>query len=177
MKIIYLMVKQKNSQKPKGKSFDKLLAMAILISIALFILGVGGRMINTKKSQDSEISNSKETGDIFVEDGKPDTREQQLPDDFPQDFPIYEDAVLVNSWVEAGIETKGVSVIWETNSTVNEVSLFYNMELKNTDWEIVSSFDSEESLVITFRKNGIDGFVGVAAENDMTIISVTMGID
>lgn len=103
--------------------------------------------------------------------------DDQLPNEFPKDLPIYQNAELKNSWTASGNATKGISVIWETEDSLVDAYTFYIRELRSNSWKILSEYQEGASNTITFEKDTISGFIGITkGEEGKTLISVTMGI-
>lgn len=120
---------------------------------------------------------SREEGSLPGSEDNSTTTSDELPDGFPDTFPVYQSAQLENSWEARGNTTKGISVVWTTEDPVDSVYEFYNTNLISNSWEIISEYKEQESNTITFQKEGISGFVGITrGEESRTLISVTMGI-
>lgn len=99
-----------------------------------------------------------------------------LPDIFPKDFPVYKRSEVSSSFIAKGDNTQGVSVIWETEDSQREVFAFYQRELESTGWQITSKFEKEDSFTISFNKEKMSGFIGIARVDERTVIAVTIGI-
>lgn len=164
----------------KDKNTNLLLVLLVVISILIFaasffvgyffreeIFGLFGPKFNVSQETSSES-----------EFGVPElTSSEDLPDEFPGTFPVYQNAELENSWTASGNATKGISVIWSTGDSVSDVYEYYLAQLEDNSWEILSQFQEEDSNTITFEKEGVSGFVGITTgEEGKTLISVTMGI-
>jgi len=103
--------------------------------------------------------------------------EEGLPESFPKDFPVVADAKLTDTGHAESGDVEGISVVYETQTSVSEVMLYYQEELKRLGWE-VKRIGEEDSQILSFGKDNISGFVGVTEETDgKTVISVTMGIE
>jgi len=102
--------------------------------------------------------------------------EGSLPDNFPSDFPIYPDAKLASSWVASGTDTDGLSLIWETEDSVDKVSNYYESELKKAGWTLSFTSETEDSTTFAFEKNNVSGFIGITVEELKIVISLTLGL-
>jgi len=91
----------------------------------------------------------------------------------PEDFPVYKNSKLINSW---SVEDKksAISVVWESSDSVEIVTDFYNAEFKKNGWDITSSILTEESSIFSFEKQGSKGFLGILEENNSIVISATI---
>lgn len=128
-----------------------------------------GRQNTGTKSENGKAAPTPQ-GEFLVE-------EKKLPESFPKDFPVYPVSDLINSWTASGNETKGLSVVWETQDSVSQVSKFYKEELPNAKWTISSSYQLDDSSTFSFEKENISGFVGVTkGKEGRTAISVTIGV-
>lgn len=99
----------------------------------------------------------------------------KLPGSFPSDFPKYANTTLVSSWSsEDKARETGMSVVWQTPDTSEQVVAFYKSELPKNGWEITTSFGQEKSETLSFEKGEMSGFMGVTG-GGVTHISVTLG--
>lgn len=99
-----------------------------------------------------------------------------LPSSFPQDFPIYPEAKLENSYQSEGSEVNAVSVIWLVPETLEKVSSFYKRELKNSGRNVSATFEDENSVTMSFEKGQEEGFIGIGSEEgNFVVVSVTIG--
>lgn len=102
--------------------------------------------------------------------------EGSLPEGFPKDFPIYTGAKLTSSWTTDGESGKGISVVWETADSADKVQAFYKDKLSQLGWKIDNEFAQESMQTISFEKDNISGFIGLAKTDQKLTISVTFGI-
>lgn len=109
------------------------------------------------------------------EDGAVSYKEAKLPDTFPKDFPVYENSVLTGSWSNSGSEGNASSVLWETDNTVEKVISFYKEGLPDLSWEVMATFENQDSATLSFKKDEVSGMLGVTSggERKKTSISVT----
>jgi len=99
--------------------------------------------------------------------------EGEVVQGIPDDFPVYQNSNLLNIWSVEN-ESGAVSAVWESNDSVREVVDYYSNQLKKNGWEITSSIFTEESSIISFEKDGSNGFLGITEENNSTVISATI---
>lgn len=156
-----------------------------LIVLAIFgLLVVGGALFVVAKKGGLTISKTEEnlvveegTGDFPEGDAKTTIEEiDGLPKDFPEDFPLYPQAEIKDSFTTKGETAEAQSVIWGVDGTIEEVSGFYQTELSHKGWEIDLTVDENESVIISFKKDRLNGFAGIGkSEEGEVIISVTIG--
>lgn len=99
-----------------------------------------------------------------------------LPDSFPEDFPVYENAILDGSWEASGEEVDGVSVVWKTQDEFTSVLSFYKAAFEEENWDVVSKFETDSSATFTFESGDTKGFVGITVEDGVVVISATIGL-
>ena len=106
------------------------------------------------------------------------TQEIGLPENFPSDFPIYEEAVLTDSWSAEGSGSQGLSVVWGANDKPEKIYEFYKLKLKSGGWNTITVSESEGSYTLSFEKADLNGFMGITKDTEAskTIISVTIGL-
>lgn len=117
--------------------------------------------------------------------------DRNVPDGFPENFPVYNGADLFDTWRADVNEARGLSVVWTTNVKVADVYEFYLENLSQEGWKfsVVSdktsastiSFDKEDSfgqaVCIDANSCEVAGFISINGEDGKeTNISVTMGI-
>jgi hypothetical protein len=161
-----------------GKNINVVLVLLIVFSLLIFAGSfVAGYFYKDKIFGLLGPRFSTDEGSLPEEKMNAATSLDSLPEGFPESFPIYQSAELQDSWEASGNTTRGISVVWTTDDSVNSVYGFYSTNLTNYSWEIVSEYKQQGSNTITFQKEEISGFVGITrGEEGKTLISVTMGI-
>ncbi len=173
-----LLVAMKNKAKVKPSFLKKntpLLLFAILASGIL--IGMAGiwvyGLLSTPKEAADPLESQKKTSQGYT----PTPSTDSLPENFPKDFPIYPSSTLKTSWAAQGETKQGISVLWESEESAQVVTAFYKQELARLGFRINSSFESEGSFTISFEKEDVSGFIGIAqGDGAKTQISVTLGI-
>lgn len=184
--------KEKKEKEKTKKPFPKILIIlailgVVVISLVIFFRIVGQSLVNklgstflsrflVKDGQvkvsdgGKKISYSGKEGEFSFE------TEGKLPEGFPSDFPLYPGAKISSSWNASSEESKGYSLILETEAKPGEVDKYYKEELVKKGWKITSQFTDQESFTYTFEKGSLNGLVGIAVgEEGKTAISVTIG--
>lgn len=181
-----------SSKETKGKSNKGLIIIiviaAILVGLVLlgklvskviaekftsgFLSRVTGQNVNVS-GDGKNITVKTDKGDVTINSGG------SLPSDFPKDFPIYPGAKLTGSFSAKGTNgenSKGLSVVWETNDDAAKIGSFYRSALASAGYTISTEYSQSNSTTLTFEKGDVSGFLGVTKGNDgKTAISVTMG--
>lgn len=99
---------------------------------------------------------------------------QSLPKNLPPDFPIVDDSTVLNA--SGTTETTGgLSVVWETDVSVNEVVSFYQNKLIENSYSVVQSAIGE-GVNIEFEKYGVYGFLVIISQ-EKTLITLAMRIE
>ncbi len=162
------------------KSVVALLVAAMVIFI-VFGIASGGlyqslRGVVSTPAPEARIEET--TQGVEVKSGEEEFsfKETNLPDNFPEDFPVYEEAAISGSWSTKGEQKEGMSVIWKVEAPIEEVVGFYREALVGTGWQITGAFDQEEATTLTIGKEPYEGFIGLAQEGEKVVVSVTIGL-
>ncbi len=148
-----------------------------VIAGAILIVGAGFlTFINSTKRYKGDAAVNKADFEEKNDFASQIEEEVVLPSEFPQDFPIYPEAKLENSYQSKGEEVNAVSVIWLVPETLEKVSSFYKRELEDTGRRVVATFEDENSVTMSFEKGQEEGFIGIGSEEgNVVIVSVTIG--
>lgn len=99
----------------------------------------------------------------------------RLPDDFPEDFPLYPDAVVSQS-LRPGNQ---IFVTFESDDPRDEVAAFFRAELEKPPWKVRVQQDNptQNSVIISFEhlEEDISGFVNIlsiSTDGGSTVISL-----
>jgi hypothetical protein len=141
----------------------RLLLMVGLLSLLAVASACGG--------DEKEITIPGDGGDVKITAGG------ELPNEFPDDFPIFEDAKLTGSVRGEQEGQSGFFVTWETDASMDEVTDFYKEELDKDPWKTASVITSDEGALITFTRSDNENFGGgvTVSSNDKTQLVVFMG--
>lgn len=164
-----------------GKNTNKLIWLFALVLLGLVTAGLFQKFFGTflskitegvvevGKTEQEATASSKEQEFLFE-------TQKELPEDFPDNFPVYPGSILINSGFVEGNEIKAFSAVWESKDAVEEVTSYYQKELTALGWEVDLTSEDDNSATFSFGKAGISGFVGIAAEEAKTVIAATLGI-
>jgi hypothetical protein len=100
-----------------------------------------------------------------------------LPDNFPDDFPLFPQAELVASDTSKD-KLEGMSAVWESDKSVEEITEFYlkNLDIKNWKFEVASSENAFSTIIIS--KENINGFIGITeGKAKKVVITVALGVE
>jgi hypothetical protein len=140
----------------------------------LLIIGLLGLLAVASAcgGDEKEITISGDGGDVEITAGG------DLPDEFPDDFPIYEDSNLTGS-VKGEYEGQaGFSVSWETDASPEDVTDFYKEALGKDPWKTSSVITTGDGAMITFTRadnEDFGGLVTVSSSDDKTMFVVFVG--
>ncbi len=157
------------SKKTSPKLLNKKTVFKMIILIGVLV--VGGFYVLTTYTKTTFKKK-------YVEDAKVNMQmqAQQVPSEFPKDFPVPKNTVLVSSWTNEDKGDLGVSVIWTTTQPYEDLVAFYTSELQKSGYKVLTEFKNKPSYTASFSKGNIAGYVGIAQANETTI-SVTVGFD
>ena len=85
-----------------------------------------------------------------------------LPDDWPDDFPIYGGATLLNASQEDGQDA--IVATWETADSLDQVRDFYAGEFADGPWQEVAAEDFGDSHNWIVEKNGEPGDLTISED-------------
>lgn len=112
------------------------------------------------------------TGEMTVETeaGKFTAGKNEIPENFPQDLPLYPGAEIVQTI--SG--TEAVSVVLSTGDTVSEAADYYKLKLTENDWTLVSTTTIENATVYGIEKEAMSGAVIISDTEGTTQISISL---
>jgi len=142
----------------------RLLLMVGLLSLLAVASACGG--------DEKEITIPGDGGDVKITTGG------DLPDEFPDDFPIYENAKLTGSLKGEQEGQAGFSVTWETDASPEDVTDFYKEALGKDPWKTSGVITTGEGAMITFTRadnEDFGGLVTVSSSDDKTLLVVFVG--
>ena len=146
----------------------------ILIIILVLFIPIGfivlKNIVFNAKNKDTE------TGGGESEKVENNIQNISLPESFPQDFPVFEKSTLMAANSNKD-KIEGISAIWETVSTVEEVASFYQDNLINRGWKADVMSQGEGFITISVNKDNINGFVAITrGKENKVVISVALGV-
>ena len=105
-------------------------------------------------------------GEAEIESGK-----NELPDDFPDDFPIYKGAKVASSTKMSVDEGTSFHVSLEVKGSVDTVADYYKEELVDAGYTISSTMETNGNVMYTLQD---DGVVQVVDQDGKTMVQVTL---
>ena len=115
---------------------------------------------------------------IDVGNGDEITLNSDLPDDFPDNFPIYEGADLQGAVEGEQDGIKGIVATWTTGDDFDDVQSFYDGAFEGGTWKSAASGNAGGSAFWSLEEGDGDrvGYVAVTDGDEVTIIA-TVGDD
>jgi len=150
-----------------SKKFILILLLVLFIPIGFILLK---NIVFNPKNRDQEIS-KKETEKIADN-----VQNINLPENFPKDFPVFEQSTLMAANSNKD-KIEGMSAIWETTSTVREVTSFFQNSLITNGWKADTLAQEENFVTISVAKDNISGFMAITkGKENKVVISVALGL-
>lgn len=123
----------------------------LVFLIAIIFFGLLG-FINRNKLDTKDVVISTPLSTPNVKDyGK------NLPDNFPEDFPIYPGSSITSSFENKGVTKLGQSVTWETEGKSTDVLEYLQSELDKNEWNVDVNKDNPN--IVNFSKVNTQGFL------------------
>jgi uncharacterized protein YaaQ len=115
---------------------------------------------------------------IDLGDGNEITVGDDLPDEWPDDFPVYDGADLQGSTRGTQDGITGVTATWTTGDSVDDVAAFYNDEFESGPWSVTLSGNAGGATywAVENSDGSKAGYVSVTGDGgDDTIITAIVG--
>ena len=150
-----------------SKKFILILLLVLFIPIGFILLK---NIVFNPKNRDQEISEKK------TEKIADNVQNINLPENFPKDFPVFEQSTLMAANSNKD-KIEGMSAIWETTSTVREVTSFFQNSLITNGWKADTLAQEENFVTISVAKDNISGFMAITkGKENKVVISVALGL-
>ncbi len=164
-------------QNTSGGSNNKALKIVLIIVGVLILLGVLaaiaiGLLFNKVADEVSDAAdevqvetNGGDTSDDSTDNGF--SMQTELPDDFPQEIPVFDPAEVISSSSQTQDSVSGYSATWSTQASTQEVSDFYQRSLSENGWQTTStSTSNNRSSYVAEHDNGLQLRVVISAPSD-----------
>jgi hypothetical protein len=148
------------------RDIKKLLPLILLFLLLLALL-VYLRLGNMEDTSQDSLDAKRTTDQIEITN-----YDDTLPVNYPEDLPEYGNAEIVS----ASESDSSVSVMWRTGDLVEDVKNYYDLALKENDWEFELT-ETDETVMYKIGKNEKRGFLVIAVENGMTTITIAVGLE
>ena len=109
---------------------------------------------------------------VNLGDGNEVTIGDDLPDSFPDDFPIYDGADLQGATESDRAGVSGTEAVWTTGDDFDDVKGFYDDAFADGPWKSSGDGTLPESVFWTVAKGDEDGYVLITDADDVTIIAI-----
>lgn len=167
----------------------KILVGIVVIALALALVGcgaiedkigeeIGEEIVGVATNSDVEVSGDSvtietEEGDVTIAN---DTGE--LPDGFPDDFPLYDDYTLDGASSISGGGTTTYYVNMLSEDEVKDIYEWYKAEFAGDGWEIsgdvIYSDSSSSSGMLTAKKGKMEATVSMTSDTEGTTFGVIL---
>lgn len=95
----------------------------------------------------------------------------KVPDDFPNDIPIYPGSTVASSFSATQLgTTTGQSVTLTTSDAVATVAAYYKQQMVQQGWTSVSTFDIAGVSQLSYSKGTRTASVSVATQDNLTAV-------
>ena len=122
----------------------------------------GGTVGGDVEVDDDSVTVSGEDGDVTVSDDG-----GEIPEDFPSDFPLYDDADLDSASSIKGGDGTSFYLSLTSDDEPDALYDWFKAEFEAEGWEIVSdmntSTDDGMTAIISVKKGDVDGSVTMAS--------------
>lgn len=148
----------------KNKKILVLFGLISILAVAIFWRQ------KIDKKPDEKVAVENQTGEVEVK------KLGELPEDFPENFPIYPGAEIKESFLSQDQESSAFSVIWQTTDSVETVGRYYDQELAAEGWDVNDVAEDAGAIVFSFSQGDFTGFAAIdSLEAGEVVISVSMG--
>lgn len=153
----------------------------IIILLIVFIVAVGAFQL-LKNKNNSEVNrlqkeNLNAVDSENIEEGLITEEHDGIPNDFPENFPLYPNAKVDSAFSTVGDEVKAQSIVLITSDQLGKVEDFYKRELVNNNWKFEITEDDRDTTIFSFNRNEVEGFMAIGGTKDATVISITVGAE
>ncbi len=155
------------------------LCMVLAISLLLGCSFLGEKVAEKAVEKTTGVSVDKEGKKVKIKtkegEAEIESGEQELPDGFPDDFPIYEDSTIKNGSKMTANEQITYQVYLETEDEASAAADFYKKELPDSGYPIENSFETNDTFTYTVKNSeGIEGNVTIGSQTGKTSIIITL---
>lgn len=154
----------------KGRHFN---LFVLVLAVVFFILVIVFRIGSFEQKETSGVLPTGSFSTPVDEEGA----SRSLPEYFPSDFPIYSDLTIENSWVSDSENTYAMSVVFRSGTGADQLLSFYKSSMEQVGWNVKTVSENSSSRTLSFNKNDVSGFMGIAAIDGGSVVSVTLGIN
>jgi hypothetical protein len=97
----------------------------------------------------------------------PSPNSNQLPANFPTEIPQYNQSELLS--IQTNTDNTGGQTRWQSNDPSNAIEAFYQQELSNNNWEIITPFSGEGvNSTLTARRNNLELTITITSTSPNT---------
>jgi len=158
----------------KSRYKKKLLVIGLVLSFA--IVSSGCSWIGKKAVEETtgvSVDKDNESVKVKTKEGEAEIQagENKLPDGFPEDFPIYEDAKISGSSKISTDQGTSYTVQLETNDSMSAVADYYKSALPDSGYKVQATAETPDSVMYSLEKGGM---VQVTVVDGKTTVQITL---
>lgn len=146
----------------RAKKIKLVIAVLIVIGLVFAALAVADKLLPRKIVQ-TNFTDPKTGAQLSIGENK-------LPNNFPEDFPIYE-----NSQVVTSLDGNGFWLTLTTADTTEKVIEFYKTKLKENGWDVNETPNKSNESVWNVNKGKLNGYLMITSQNNLTTIIIVLG--
>lgn len=165
----------------------KIFAVTIIIAtvFAVLLSGCSGKRERTEEGVPGgkvKVDTEKGRVEVETEEGKAEFeagKGVELPEGFPEDFPIYENSELVQKVKVDNQGKEGYMLLFRSKDSVKSVADWYNRNLKNRGFKITFTIEQDDTVSLSFREASgkYEGSVQVVSSEEGSEIAVTIFLE
>ena len=135
------------------------------------------RQIEQETGEDADVKmNADGTMHITTEEGTFDAGTGKMPEDWPEDAPVYSDAtVQFSGSTNPATGKPGAAAVLVTSDNAADVVAFYKTELAEQGWTISSTMEAEGTTILGATKGKRAFSLMVGSANGQTSITIGVG--
>lgn len=162
----------------------KLLFYSFLI-LTLFFAACNGEKTAEKMAEDAIEKQTGEDADVNIEDGNAEVKTEDgktefstggsadIPDDFPEDIFICNDAKIQSSAAAQG----NFALEYISQNSADDLLDKYMSEMKANDWKVKGEENRTDERLRAFSKDGRSTGITISEEDNHTKVSILTGKD
>lgn len=123
---------------------------------------------STEGNVEVDISDQGEEVTVKTEEGTLQIGQQQIPENFPKDIPVYKGAQIISS--VSSLE--GVALVLSSEDSLTQVTDFYKTQLTEENWSIDSETEIQNATIFEISKDNRTGAVIINQTDEGTQVTL-----
>jgi len=158
----------------KSRYKKKLVVIGLVLSFV--VVSSGCSWIGKKAVEETtgvSVDKDNESVKVKTKEGEAEIQagENKLPDGFPEDFPIYEDAKITSSSKISTEQGTSFTVQLETDDDKSTVADYYKNALPDSGYKVQATAETPEGVMYSLEKSGM---VQVVVVEGKTTVQITL---